>query len=92
MHVLVTWLQYAGICKRVRAVGGDKVTYTHPYDGAQLTLTVPRGHVWLEGDNPARSVDSRAYGSVSTRLIEGKVVLLLGVNPLRLSFVASKKK
>ena len=32
--------------------------------GEQKEVLVPRGHVWLEGDNKAASHDSRHYGPV----------------------------
>lgn len=38
------------------------------------TITVPEKHVWLEGDNPAASFDSRAYGPVPMRHVRGRVV------------------
>jgi len=36
-------------------------------------LQVPPGHVWLEGDNPKESLDSRYYGPVPLALIQGRV-------------------
>lgn len=35
---------------------------------------IPRGHVWLEGDNPVASYDSRHHGAVPLALIYGKVL------------------
>lgn len=35
---------------------------------------VPRGHVWLEGDNSENSIDSRYYGPVPMGLIQSRVV------------------
>lgn len=40
-------------------------------------VTVPRGHVWLEGDNFENSTDSRKYGPVPLGLIKGRVMLRL---------------
>ena len=37
-------------------------------------VTVPPGHVWLEGDNPLDSVDSRYYGPVPAALIRGRAI------------------
>jgi signal peptidase I len=37
-------------------------------------ITVPDGHVWIEGDNSANSSDSRHYGTVPANLIIGKVI------------------
>ncbi|CAM9526924.1 unnamed protein product, partial [Phaeothamnion confervicola] len=34
---------------------------------------VPPGHVWLEGDNPDNSTDSRSYGPVPLAMIRGRV-------------------
>jgi signal peptidase I len=41
------------------------------------TLTVPDGHLWVEGDNPWNSNDSRNYGAVPASLIVGRVVCRL---------------
>jgi inner membrane protease subunit 1 len=38
------------------------------------TLSVPDQHVWLEGDNPLSSFDSRQYGPVPMRSVRGRVV------------------
>jgi signal peptidase I len=49
---------------------------------SNTTLAViPNGHVWLEGDNPANSSDSRYYGPIPMALIQGRV--LFRVWPLR---------
>ena len=40
-------------------------------------LVVPDGHVWLEGDNPSNSTDSRTYGPIPANLIVGRVLLRL---------------
>jgi mitochondrial inner membrane protease subunit 1 len=38
-------------------------------------VKIPAGHVWLEGDNPRQSTDSRTYGPVPMGLLKGKVIL-----------------
>lgn len=38
-------------------------------------IVVPPGHVWLSGDNPYNSTDSRDYGVVPAALIQGRVIL-----------------
>lgn len=48
---------------------GDKILL-HAYG---LPLTIPKGHVWLAGDNTANSTDSRTYGPVPQALIKGRV-------------------
>lgn len=41
------------------------------------TIVVPRGHVWVEGDNLDNSSDSRSYGPIPQGLIKSKAVLRL---------------
>jgi len=38
------------------------------------TFQVPRGHVWLEGDNRNNSADSRTYGPVPQGLVRGRAL------------------
>lgn len=44
-------------------------------DGGKVK--VPQGHVWLEGDNWRRTMDSNDYGPVSNSMIRGKAVALV---------------
>lgn len=39
----------------------------------QFVLQVPKGHVWLQGDNSSNSTDSRSYGPVPYALIRSRV-------------------
>jgi inner membrane protease subunit 1 len=60
------------VVKRIVAMAGDAVRVsdfwqTHTY------VTVPKGHVWLQGDNMSCSNDSRHYGPVPLGLIHGRV-------------------
>lgn len=58
------------ICKRIKALPGDHVKFPFP----KRSQIVPRGHVWLEGDNSSNSADSRLYGPVPEGLIKSRVV------------------
>ncbi|XP_026765044.1 mitochondrial inner membrane protease subunit 1 [Galleria mellonella] len=58
------------ICKRIVGMPGDKVRGHFP----KRSQIVPRGHVWLEGDNSSNSADSRIYGPVPQGLIRSRVV------------------
>ncbi len=42
-------------------------------DGSEH-IRIPRGHVWLAGDNMSNSTDSRTYGPVALGLLKGKVL------------------
>ncbi|RYG51458.1 hypothetical protein EON66_10730 [archaeon] len=37
-------------------------------------LQVPDGHIWIEGDNPQNSLDSRTYGPIPAAAVTGRVV------------------
>lgn len=55
------------------ADGGEALTGKDG-DSIYRSLVVPEGHVWLEGDNPLLSVDSRHYGPVPVAYLEGHLV------------------
>ncbi|KAI8869205.1 LexA/Signal peptidase [Ramicandelaber brevisporus] len=63
------------VVKRLIGIAGDTVVL----DPSESDLverrqyTVPKGHVWLAGDNMNSSTDSRTYGPVPIGLIRGKV-------------------
>ncbi|CAD6209558.1 unnamed protein product [Miscanthus lutarioriparius] len=43
-----------------------------------LKLTkIPEGHCWVEGDNSARSWDSRAFGPIPLGLVQGRVTHII---------------
>lgn len=53
-------------------VGGSHTP--RPSGVAEVYRVVPAGHVWLEGDNPRLSLDSRSYGPLPTRNLRGVAV------------------
>ncbi|KAL2980700.1 hypothetical protein AAZX31_13G244700 [Glycine max] len=70
------------LTKRVVAVEGDTVTYFDPlHSEAAQVAVVPKGHVWIQGDNIYASRDSRHFGPVPYGLIEGKVFFRVTVVP-----------
>ncbi|XP_052691978.1 mitochondrial inner membrane protease subunit 1-like [Crassostrea angulata] len=56
------------VCKRIIGMEHDYITNE---DGK--IIKVPKGHVWIEGDNKADSEDSRDYGPVPYGLLESRV-------------------
>ena len=60
------------LVKRIVALEGDVVITKPPYPIAREN--VPTGHVWVEGEEGAKSLDSNYYGPISRSLIVGKIV------------------
>ncbi|KAI5331497.1 hypothetical protein L3X38_021623 [Prunus dulcis] len=61
--------------KRLKAMEGQSVTYfVNPKNSDKSeTIVVPKGHVWIEGDNIYESNDSRKFGPVPYGLLQGRV-------------------
>ena len=57
------------VCKRIVALAHDTITPPHSHN----PVTVPAGHVWLQGDNLDNSSDSRLYGPVPLAMVVGRV-------------------
>jgi hypothetical protein len=38
-------------------------------------IVIPRGYIWIEGDNPQNSSDSRYYGPIPIGLIRSRAIL-----------------
>jgi len=71
------------VCKRILGLGGDIIQVVQSMDGpnrnglmrVEKTLVeIPKGHVWLQGDNVMNSTDSRQYGPVPYATIKGRVL------------------
>ncbi|KAK3101856.1 hypothetical protein FSP39_006821, partial [Pinctada imbricata] len=56
------------ICKRLVGLEGDRINRTF------ASFNVPKGHIWLEGDNKHNSMDSRDYGPIPYGLLVSKVI------------------
>ncbi|CAF4839231.1 unnamed protein product [Rotaria sp. Silwood1] len=59
--------------KRVKALENEMI-----YDTIKQKETqVPKGHVWVEGDNKRASYDSRHFGCISRGLITGRALYVI---------------
>ncbi|KAH7920812.1 LexA/Signal peptidase [Leucogyrophana mollusca] len=59
------------IVKRIIAMPGDTVKTLPPYPDAEVL--VPPGHIWVEGDEPFRTLDSNKFGPVPVALLDSKL-------------------
>ncbi|KAG2203661.1 hypothetical protein INT46_004295 [Mucor plumbeus] len=62
------------ITKRIMALPGDTII---PLRKKDEIVSVPEGHVWIEGDEAFHSRDSNSFGTVPIGLINAKVTYIL---------------
>lgn len=64
------------VCKRLLGLPGDIVCVDPTGSKAHSSehVVVPRGHIWLMGDNSDLSRDSRDYGPVPLSLVRGTLL------------------
>uniref|UniRef100_A0ACD5W8U6 Uncharacterized protein n=1 Tax=Avena sativa TaxID=4498 RepID=A0ACD5W8U6_AVESA len=63
------------VIKRVLGMEGDAVTYLVDPGNSDdsKTVVVPKGHIWVQGDNIYASRDSRQFGPVPYGLVNGRI-------------------
>lgn len=59
------------LCKRLTAMEHDTVTNCYLLPSGKI----PRGHVYLEGDNAVASTDSRVFGPIPAGLVQVRLIL-----------------
>ncbi|KAF8912850.1 peptidase S24/S26A/S26B/S26C, partial [Gymnopilus junonius] len=70
------------ICKRLIGLPGDTVCVDPTGELAPSTehVVIPKGHIWISGDNAAASRDSRMYGPVPIGLVKGRLFARVSEN------------
>ena len=65
--------------KRIKALPGQiyQPTRLNSEGYSQTTKYIPKGHIWVEGDNSASSIDSNNYGPIPMGLVQGKAVCVI---------------
>lgn len=61
------------IIKRVIGIQGDSIQPRK----ADAAVLVPEGHIWVEGDHTASSLDSNQFGPVSLGLVTAKATAIV---------------
>ncbi|CAB3406190.1 unnamed protein product [Caenorhabditis bovis] len=59
--------------KRVTATEGKFVKPEH----RDVLTQIPKGHYWMEGDNPVNRNDSNVYGPVNSGLVKGRATHII---------------
>jgi len=64
------------VCKRLIGLPGDIICVDPTGRLAPSTehVVIPKGHIWISGDNADASRDSRTYGPVPMALVKGRIV------------------
>lgn len=64
------------VTKRILGMEGDTVTFLPDPSRSDryVSVKVPKGHAWIQGDNIYASKDSRQLGPIPCGLITGKVL------------------
>jgi inner membrane protease subunit 1 len=64
------------VCKRLIGMPGDLICVdpTGQYADPNEHIIIPKGHVWVCGDNLTVSRDSRMHGPVPMGLVKGRIV------------------
>ncbi|KAL5740416.1 hypothetical protein ACOSP7_029298 [Xanthoceras sorbifolium] len=60
------------LIKRITGLPGDWIG-TRDFN----VVKIPKGHCWVEGDNPSLSMDSGSFGPVALGLIRGRVTYIV---------------
>ncbi|CDW83680.1 mitochondrial inner membrane protease subunit 1 [Stylonychia lemnae] len=63
----------ATVVKRVLYVEGEIAEFFDIRTQRNEKVIIPPNHIWVEGDNPNNSRDSRHYGPISLELVQGIV-------------------
>ncbi|ORX68365.1 signal peptidase I family protein, partial [Linderina pennispora] len=66
--------------KRLLGFEGDTVC-VDPTKDTLSYVQIPKGHVWLQGDNYSNSTDSRVYGPIPLALLRGRVLARVYPSP-----------
>ena len=61
------------VIKRVLYMEGEMAKFYSDKHKDYIEVEVPKGHIWVEGDNKDNSNDSRHFGPISLALVEGIV-------------------
>ena len=59
------------VIKRVINTEGEIAKFWSSTLDKMVEVEVPKGHIWIEGDNKENSKDSRHIGPISLSLVEG---------------------
>lgn len=72
---------FTAACKRITGIAGDTILHIDYNSNKLVSHVIDPYRVWLSGDNPLNSTDSREYGPVPLGMLKGRLMFKFSLFP-----------